>query len=126
MKNFKGFLNEGAVSTIIAFGFVKLLSTNFEDWKAFKTGIIDKDGKILKNTPKLSIFDNIARKIKILFHKFVPNKKYLAILIAMYLLKKEEVIGDYEKIVKEELDRALTEEEAESLIKILNEVKLTI
>ena len=41
----------------------------------------------------------------------------------MYLLKKEEVMDDYEQIVKEELDKSLTEEESQKLIKILAEVK---
>lgn len=126
MKKFKVFLNEGAISTIAAFSFIKLLSTSFESWQAFKSGLIDEKGKILKKSPKLPIFTNIARKIKVLFEKFVPNRKYLAVLIAMYLLKKEDVVDEYELLIKEELDRSLTDEETKSLIKILNEVKLTI
>ena len=123
LEGFKNYINEGTISTIAAFSFIKLLSTSFENWKVFKDGLIDVEGKIIKKTPKLPIFTNIARKIKILFQRFVPNKKYLAVLIAMYLLKKEEVMDDYEQIVKEELDKSLTEEESQKLIKILAEVK---
>lgn len=125
MDKFKEFLNEGAITTIAAIGFVKLLSTNFENWESFKSGIIDKDGKILKKSPKLPVFTNIARKIKVLFQKFVPNKKYMAMLIAIYLLKKEEVLDGYEEIIKIELEKTLTEDEIKKLVKILCEVELS-
>lgn len=123
MIKFKSYLDEGVVSSIAAVVFIKKLTTSFENWDEFKKGIIDKDGKILKG--KLSIFNNIARKIKRLFHRFVPNKKYLLLLISMYLLKKEDITDPLEELVKDELDQYLTVEEKVKLIDILNEVSNT-
>ncbi len=121
---FKTYVNEGVVSTVVAYDFVKKLSTNFEDWKEFKDGIIDADGKIIKSSKKkMPPFQNIARKIKLLFHKFVPNKKYLALLLAMYLLKED--IDEMENIVKEQLEKDLTPKEKKLLIKVLMEVTST-
>lgn len=122
MKSFKSYLDEGIVSSVAAFGFVKKLSTSFEKWDEFKNGIIDKDGRVINKTKKISIFNDIARKIRILFLKFVPNKKYFALLVAMYLIRKEDVSDPLEDLVKEELDNRLSEEEKFTLIDILNEV----
>ena len=39
-----------AVDALITYRIVKLLTTPFERQEAFKYGIIDKDGKVLKKT----------------------------------------------------------------------------
>ena len=122
MERFKLYLDEGIVSSVAAFTFIKKLTTSFENWEEFKNGIIDKDGKIINRTKKIPIFNGIARKIKILFQRFVPNKKYLALLLTMYLLKKESVSDPLENLVKEELDQKLTLEEKVVLIDILTEI----
>lgn len=126
-KTFKEYINEGVVSVVAAISFTKLLTTPFEKWKSCKMGLIDNKGKILRK-PKTSeekkqfgVFENIARKIKILFHKFVPDKKYLSLLFAMYLLKKESV-NSLENILKEELNQKLTNDENKILISILYEI----
>lgn len=126
MDSFKTHLNEGVVSALVAVSFITKLTTSFEKWDAFKKGIIDKNGKIIKKNTKLPIFDNIARKIKILFHKFLPGKKkYIALLLSMYLIKTEDVDDPYNNLIKEELDHQLTDKEKNSLMGILNEVTNT-
>lgn len=124
---FKTYINEGLVSGIVAIKFIKLLTSNFEKWDLFKSGGIDEDGKIIDKKIKIDTFENIARKIKILFNKFVPNKKYLTLLLAMYLLKKEDIIhpDPVENLLKEQLDNNLSEDEKQLLIKLLKEVTST-
>ena len=127
MTTFKSYLNEGVVTTVLAYKFTTMIATPFDKWKAYKSGMIDIKGKKLRKAKtqeeknQTGAFWNIARKIKILFNKFVPNKKYLALLLAMYLMKKES-IDPYESVVKEQLDKNLTNVEQTMLINILNEI----
>ena len=120
--SFIGYYNEGIVSTVAVAGFVKMLITDFSKWKEFKSGLIDVDGKLIKTIPKISAFKNIARKIKILFKRFVPSKGYLAMLLTIYFLKNEDVISEYDQIIKDELEKSLTEEEKDLLVKVLKEL----
>jgi hypothetical protein len=127
MSSFKNYLNEGVVTALIAYSFTSRIATPFDKWKAYKSGMIDVNGKILRKaqTPEekkqTGTFWNIARKIKILFNKFVPNKKYLALLLGMYLLKKENN-DQYENMIKEQLDKDLSKNEHNALIGVLNEI----
>lgn len=126
MEKFKYLFNEGIVSSVAAFSFIKKLTTPFNKWELFKNGTIDEEGKFLKKNIKIPVFDGIARKIKRLFHKFLPGKKkYIALLLAMYLLKKEDIADPIEEIVKEELDNQLSENEKNILMNLLNEISNT-
>ena len=46
-----------AVDLLIAYRVIKLLVTPFEKQEAFKTGIIDKNGKVLKPNRRVPISD---------------------------------------------------------------------
>ena len=48
----KSQLNE-QVDMLVAYKFIKILTTDFEDTDAFKLGVIDKDGNILKKRKDL-------------------------------------------------------------------------
>ena len=127
MERFKNYLNEGVVTAVIAYKFTTMIATPFDKWKTYKSGMIDIKGKILRkaNTPEekkqTGTFWNIARKIKILFNKFVPNKKYLALLLGIYLMKKENT-DQFENMLKEQLDKDLSENEQIALIGVLTEI----
>ena len=57
----KEYLIEGtAIDLFVAYRFLRILTTPWEDQEAFKLGIIDKDGKLLrkKNTLKTSTRKN--------------------------------------------------------------------
>ena len=60
-----------AVDLIITYRVVKLLATPFEKQEAFKYGIIDKDGNVLKKFRKLK--REKERKAYTMLHRFVFN-----------------------------------------------------
>jgi len=62
-----------AVDLVITYRVVKLLATPFEKQEAFKYGIIDKDGKVLR---KFRTLKGIAeKKSYTILHRFVFNLK---------------------------------------------------
>ena len=61
------------VDTLITYRIVKLLVTPFEKQEAFKQGIIDKDGKVLKKNRDLKT--EKEKKAYTYLHRFVFNLK---------------------------------------------------
>ena len=105
-------LNE-FVDMIVAYKLIKILTTNFEDTDAFKLGVIDKDGKILKKRKDLRGEERAAYTI---FHTLIWNLKKLMLKIpglksklgsyaaALFLLKEaynQEHGKDGELVVQE-------------------------
>ena len=62
-----------AVDLIITYRVVKLLATPFEKQEAFKYGIIDKDGKVLRKFRTLKT--TAEKKAYTMLHRFVFNLK---------------------------------------------------
>ena len=58
-----------AVDALITYRIVKLLTTPFERQEAFKYGIIDKDGKVLKKSKTLKT--EKERKAYTILYRFV-------------------------------------------------------
>jgi len=99
---------------IYTFRFLRLLTTKFEDTKAYELGIIDADGKRLKsyNTDSVSSRDDLSNYYTP-FHRLVFNiKKIMAkapgggsrlasYAAALYLLKEKFSISD--KAIKDAL-----------------------
>ena len=59
------------VDLLIAYRVIKILVTPFEKQPAFKQGIIDKDGKVLKNIELLQV----EKRSYTILHRFVFNLK---------------------------------------------------
>ena len=62
-----------AVDLVITYRVVKLLATPFEKQEAFKYGIIDKDGKVLRKFRTLKT--TAEKKSYTMLHRFVFNLK---------------------------------------------------
>ena len=62
-----------AVDLLITYRIVKLLTTPFEKQEAFKYGIIDKDGKVLRKNKTLKT--EKERRAYTILHRFVFNLK---------------------------------------------------
>jgi len=88
-----------AVDLVITYRVVKLLATPFEKQEAFKYGIIDKDGKVLRKFRTLKT--TAEKKAYTMLHRFVFNlKRILArvglggrlgtFAVALALLLKED------------------------------------
>ena len=90
-------LNEQMVDLFIAYKFIKILTTDFDKTDAFKLGIIDKNGKILKKRKDLRGEERAAYTV---FHTLIWNLKKLMLKVpgikskigsyatALYLLKE--------------------------------------
>ncbi|MBC8442802.1 MAG: hypothetical protein H8D80_01290 [Proteobacteria bacterium] len=93
-----------ALDIFVAYKFIKILTTPFNKTDAFKLGVIDKNGKILKKRKDLvtgkekmsmTIFHTLGWNIKKLLAKFPPTKTKLgSFAAALYLLKEEAKCND--------------------------------
>lgn len=86
------------LDTYVAFQFIKILSTPFENTEAYKLGIIDANGKVLKKRSSLStgeekraytIFHTIGFNIKKIFNRIPGLKSRLGSFAAALFLLKE-------------------------------------
>jgi len=113
----------GAFGKLQAYKFAILLSRPFTEWDAFKLGIINEKGEILKRPVtseernSLDTFENLVRKIKKLLVKYIPDTRFLQFLIAAYLLKNENEYDIFTKITEE-----LSIKEQDMLHGILNDI----
>lgn len=99
------------IDLFLVYQFIKRLATPFNEWAAFKTGIIDEKGNILKTTKDLTTreekdswgkFDVLVLKLKRLLEK-VPggNTRLGSYAAALWLIKEGK---DYnENLLTEEL-----------------------
>lgn len=106
-------LSESIADTVIVYLIIKKLSTPYEEWDAYKLGIIDKEGNKIK-TPISSkeraaytVFDRFILNMKKILQKFVGKSRIAAMLTAAYLLRenfrKPFNNGELDKYFEEEL-----------------------
>ena len=116
MEHVRQPLNEGqAIDLFVAYRFLRILTTAWEDQEAYKLGIIDKDGKLLRKANTLKTAEE--KKAFTLLHRLVFNLKRILHKIpavrskigtyatALYLLKQH-----FENQVEEEdtIEKAFT------------------
>ena len=86
------------IDLAISYKFIKNLVTPFEKWPAYKLGIIDKDGNIIKprrerlkqeEKDALGYFDVVTLNLRKLLGKSPGGKSAIATYAAAYLLLKE-------------------------------------
>ena len=121
----------GLVDVVIAYTFIKDLSTPFDKTKAFKLGIIDEKGKILRKRSSLSsneksaypsILTTLAWNIKRILSKVGIGKSTVASFAsALYLLKeqlkRDNIQGAFpEKDLIEMLENTIYKSNRETLI----------
>lgn len=95
-------LTESLADTVMVYLIIKKLSTPFEKWDAYKAGIIDKDGKKLKQPITFkernawTFFDRFIANLKKIMQKFVGKSKFAAIATAAVMLKDSisPIVGD--------------------------------
>jgi hypothetical protein len=86
------------VDLAITYKFLKNLVTPFDRWPAYKLGLIDKDGNIIKQRRErlkqeekdaLGYFDVVTLNLRKLLGKLPGGKSAIATYAAAYLLMKE-------------------------------------
>ena len=91
---------KGALDIALIYSFLKRLTTPFEKWDAYQSGLIDKDGKVIVKKQDRTIdqnktwgyFDRLVANLKKLLGKIPGGKSRLASFAAALLLIKEENI----------------------------------
>tara|TARA_Y100000996_G_C22496565_1_gene632559 strand:- start:735 stop:1211 length:477 start_codon:yes stop_codon:yes gene_type:complete len=99
-----------AIDLLITYRVIKLLVTPFEKTQAFKRGIIDKDGKVLR--PMKTIKTGTDRKHYTMLHRFVFNLKRIlkkaglgsrlgtfGVALAL-LIKEDKQYADYKDAIE--------------------------
>ena len=88
----------GAVEVFLAYRFVKLLATPFDEWEAYKLGVIDNRGNSKKKAQTseerkaFNLFHVVTRNIKRVLEKLPFGKSKLAsFAAAMFLIRESEV-----------------------------------
>jgi hypothetical protein len=89
---------KGVVDLAAIYMFLKRLVTPFEQWDAYKTGLIDKDGKVIVDkadrTPEqiksFGYFDRLVANLKKLLGKIPGGKTRIASFAAALLLLREK------------------------------------
>tara|TARA_B100000902_G_C26976267_1_gene747955 strand:- start:86 stop:562 length:477 start_codon:yes stop_codon:yes gene_type:complete len=120
-----------AIDFLITYRVVKMLVTPFEKTEAFKRGIIDKDGKVLR--PMKTIKTGSDRKHYTMLHRFVFNLKRIlrkaglgsrlgtfGVALAL-LIKEDKQYADYKDAIESAIIKHLKEENLYD--EILNEVR---
>ena len=94
----------GAVDAFIAYKFIKILSTPWDETEAYKLGIIDDKGKVLRKRKDLkgtgekkayTIFHQIGWNLKRILDKVPGTKARFGSFAAALFLLKEEAKGKY-------------------------------
>ena len=103
------------IDLFLVYNFIKRLATPFEEWDAYKLGIIDENGNIKKKIRELrtakerntwSRFDVMLTKLKRLIEKTPGGKTRIASYAAALYLIKESQQGndvDYEQLTEQEI-----------------------
>jgi len=89
---------KGVVDLAAIYLFLKRLVTPFDQWDAYKTGLIDKDGKVIvdkaNRTPEqeksFGYFDRLVANLKKLLGKVPGGKTRIASFAAALLLLREK------------------------------------
>lgn len=110
-------MSSSAIDLFLTYHFLKRLATPFNQWDAFKLGIIDEEGKVLKKASTLTkpeeiaawgYFDRLVANLKKLLGKVPGGKSKIASYAAALLLIKEyknprDIDDDGLELVVEEL-----------------------
>jgi hypothetical protein len=122
------------VDLLITYRIVKLMSTDFKDQEAFKFGIIDKDGKVLRKSSKLNT--EAERDSYTVLHRFVFNLKRIlskfglkssisnfATALALILKENQELIK-YKSLIESSIITYLKEtNQYEEMFSRVNNIK---
>lgn len=89
---------KGVIDIALIYSFLKRLVTPFENWEAYKVGMIDKDGKVIvqksdrtqEQERSWGYFDRLVANLKKLLGKVPFGKSRIASFAAALLLLKEQ------------------------------------
>jgi hypothetical protein len=107
------------VDLFLVYSFIRRLATPFTEWEAYKQGVIDKDGNIIKSKKErntraeresFGIFDLMILKLKRLLAKIPGGSSILASYAAALWLIKEWNHFSNESLLNENVSEDLLDE----------------
>jgi len=129
MRTMKEIMTEGIVSKASLLFIANLFRMPFTDWKAYKLGVIDQKGNIIKKPSTkeeknaINGITNIIRKVKKILVKYIGDSKILNFLIAGYILKNESTEQTNDIIL--EINSQLSIDEQNQLEHLLYEINIS-
>lgn len=90
------------IDLFLTYQFLRRLSTPFKEWDAYKLGIIDKEGNVIRKSSTFTkpeevsawgYFDRMVANLKKLIEKFPGGKMRIASYAAALLLLRENKVG---------------------------------
>lgn len=99
-----------AVDLLLAYKLIKRITTPFEEWEAYKLGIIDKNGNVKKKKVSLSSpeyraswtnLDIVAANLKKIISKYPGAQAKIAARAAQGLMVKEDINSILQSIEEE-------------------------
>jgi hypothetical protein len=120
------------VDLLITYRIVKLISTPWEQQEAFKFGIIDKNGKVLKKSSKLNT--EAEKDSYTILHRFIFNLKRILQKVGMgsslssfavalaFILKEDKELVKHKSLIESTVVSYL--KQIDVYDKLLNEVRV--
>jgi hypothetical protein len=111
----------------LTFKFANLIRKPFNEWDAYRYGIISRTGDIIRNPrtneehKAFGLFESLVRKVKKALIKY-SHGDLVQTLIALYLLKKESV-NTKDEIIRREIVEDLDNDEISLLEDIIKNLK---
>jgi len=114
------------VDSFLIYNFLRRLTLPFDKWEAYRTGVIDKEGKILiqpkDRTPvqarSLKLFDVLVLNVKKMLAK-IPggSSRFASFSAALFLLRegREPTEEEFVKFIADTIDRLDSDEELRNL-----------
>lgn len=113
------------VDLFLVYSFIRRLTTPFESWEAYKQGVIDKDGNILKGKKErntraeresFGVFDLMILKLKKLLAKVPGGSSRIASYAAALWLIREWKHFSSESLLNESVSEQRLDESLDSFI----------
>jgi hypothetical protein len=123
------------IDLFLTYQFLQRLSTPFKEWDAYKLGIIDKEGNVLRKSSTFTrpeevsawgYFDRMVANLKKLIEKFPGGKMRIASYAAALLLLRENNTGRELSIdsLKNELNVQITLLEENGIVNVVGDGKI--
>jgi hypothetical protein len=128
-------MSKGVIDIFLIYQFLRRLVTPFESWSAYKTGLIDKDGKIIvdkqnrtqEQNKSWGYYDRLLANLKKLLAKVPGGRTRLASFAAALLLLREQNLDpDDMNYLEECLNSYMEEAEllSEEIVNVVGDGKI--
>jgi len=115
--------NSNSIEILTAYRLLKQISKPWEEWEAYKLGLIDKNGKKIRNSKTdeeqkaMSLMKTLAANLKRVVQKVGGKSKMASLAAAMWLLREHLNLTDETiEFICEELDIDIESDEREEIL----------